>query len=143
MPGWSHIALSYRDGEPSLYLNGKLIKTGKRTGRIVHPGLGSPDGNIRFVHFEGDMTPPALSAEALGEERIRRLAAAVPDPEAPAAAEASPGATPGLLIWQNGEDLLRDAAGRRSPVRVSELPDPAVGGGWRRVGVPPHLGAAP
>jgi hypothetical protein len=78
MSGWNHIALVYRDGTPSLYFNGKLIKTGKRTGRIVHPGLGSPDANIRFVHFEGDMTPPALIAEAFGEERLRQLQAAVP-----------------------------------------------------------------
>ena len=140
MSGWNHVALVYRDGEPSLYFNGKLGKTGKRTGRIVHPGLGSPDANVRFVHFEGDMTTPALSAGPLGEERIRHLAAAVPDPEAPAAVEASPGA-PGLLIWQNGEYLLRDTAGRSTPMRVSGLPDPVVVRGSWRVTFPPNLGA--
>ena len=41
--------------------------SGLRTGRTVHPGLGCPDANIRFVHFEGDMTEPALAPEALGE----------------------------------------------------------------------------
>src|SRR3989442_432948 len=141
MPGWSHIALSYRDGEPSLYLNGKLIKTGKRTGRVVHPGLGSPDGNIRFVHFEGDMTAPALIREALGEERIRQLAGTVPDPETPPPLEASPGTTAELLFWQNGEYLLSEAAGRRTPMSISGIPDPAVVGGARRLTFPPNLGA--
>src|SRR6185295_15450255 len=113
---------------------------GKRTGRIVHPGLGSPDGNVRFVHFEGDMTPAALSAEVLTEERIRHLSVAVPDPEAPAAVEASRGSSPGLLIWQNGEYLLRDTAGRSTPLRVSGLPEPAVVRGLWRVTFPPNLG---
>ena len=140
MSGWNHIALVYRDGEPSLYFNGKIIKTGKRTGRIVHPGLGSPDANIRFVHFGGNIAS-WLSSEALGDERIRHLAAAVPDPEAPAAAEASPGATPGLIIWQNGEYLLRDTAGRSTSVRISGLADPAVIRGSWRVTFPLNLGA--
>ena len=138
MSGWNHVALVYRDGTPSLYFNGKLIKTGIRTGRIVHPGLGSPDANIRFVHFEGDLTTPTLIAEALGEERIRQLAASMPDPETPAAVELAPG---GLLIWQNGEYRLRDAAGQNTPVSISGLPEPtAISGTWR-VTFPPGLGA--
>ena len=41
-------------------------------------------------YFEGDMTPPALAAEALGEARIRELAAKLPDPDAPAGIEPWP-----------------------------------------------------
>jgi len=82
LAGWNHVAVVYRDGTPSLYVNGQLVKSGLRTGRTVHPGLGSPDANIRFVHFEGDMTAPALVHEALGEARLRELAAKLPDPDA-------------------------------------------------------------
>jgi hypothetical protein len=136
--GWNHLAVMYRNGAPLLFINGKLIKTGQKTGRTVHPGLGSPDANIRFVHFEGDSTEPSLIPESLGEERIRQLAGAVPDPEAPAAVETASG---GLLIWQNGEYQLRDDAGRRTPLRVSGVSEPTtISGSWR-VTFPPKLGA--
>jgi len=136
--GWNHLAVVYQGGAPSLYFNGKLIKTGQRSGRTVHPGLGAPDANIRFVHFEGDNTAPALISEALGEERIRQLAAALPDPEAPADVEFSAG---GLLVWRNGEYQLRNGQGRNTPLRVSGLVDPIVLGGPWRVSFPPKLGA--
>jgi hypothetical protein len=131
MSGWTHLAVVYRGGTPSLYVNGRLVKTGQRTGRTVHPGLGSPDGNVRFVHFEGDNTAPALMREALGEDRIRELAAAVPDPDLPPAVLAA-GATPGLWLWENGEYALQRAGGPATTVRVADLPAPAVvGGAWR------------
>jgi len=138
LAGWNHVAVVYRDGTPSLYVNGKLVKSGLRTGRTVHPGLGCPDANIRFVHFEGDMTEPALSREALGEARIRELAAKLPDPDGPSVIEPWPG---GLLFWQDGEYQLADGAGRKSAARFAGLPQPLVAGGPWRVAFPPNLGA--
>lgn len=138
MSGWNHLAVVYRAGTPSFYFNGKLVKTGQRSGRTVHPGLGVPDANIRFVHFEGDNTDPVLIPEALGDERIRQLASALPDPELPHAIEPVPA---GLMVWQNGEYQLRDGQGRSTPLRVSGLVDPVVLGGPWRVTFPPKLGA--
>jgi hypothetical protein len=139
--GWTHVALVYRDGAPSVYVGGRLVRTGKPSGRKVHPGLGSPDGNTRFVHFEGDNSEPTLFREVLSEERIRQLAAAVPDPEVPPAVEVSRGEGAGLLVWRNGEYTIRDAAGRVTPLRVEGLAEPAeVTGAWR-VTFPPKLGA--
>ena len=138
LAGWNHLAVVYRDGTPSLFVNGRLVKSGLRTGRTVHPGLGSPDANIRFVHFEGDMTAPSLVPEALGEARIRELAAELPDPDAPAAIEPWPG---GLLFWQDGEYQLVDGAGRKTAARFSGLPRPLVVDGPWRLTFPPNLGA--
>jgi hypothetical protein len=138
LAGWNHVAVVYRDGTPSLYVNGRLVKSGQRTGRTVHPGLGSPDANIRFVHFEGDMTEPVLVGEALGEARIRELADKLPDPDAPTGIEPWPG---GLLLWQDGEYQLADGAGRKTVTRIAGLPQPLVGGGPWRLTFPPNLGA--
>lgn len=138
LAGWNHVAVVYRDGTPSLYVNGRFVRSGLRTGRTVHPGLGCPDGNIRFVHFEGDMTAPMLAAEALGEARIRELAATLPDPAAPAGIEPWPD---GLLFWQDGEYQLADRTGRKSGARIAGLPQPLVVGGPWRVNFPPNLGA--
>lgn len=85
--------------------------------------------------------PPAVKSEPLGEDHIRQLAATVPDPEAPPSAEGCSGTTSGLLIWQNGDYVLRDAAGRSTRLRVSGLPDPVIIGGSWRVTFPPNLGA--
>jgi len=138
LAGWNHVAVVYRDGTPSLYVNGRLVKSGLRTGRTVHPGLGSPDANIRFVHFEGDMTAPALVAEALGEARIRELAARLPDPDAPAGIEPWPG---GLLFWQDGEYQLLDGSGGKTTARFAGLPQPLAADGPWRLTFPPNLGA--
>ncbi len=138
MSGWNHLAVVYRAGIPSLYFNGKLIRTGQSTGLIVHPGLGAPDGNIRFVHFEGDDTRPALITEALNEERIRQLAAVLPEPELPSPVELASG---GFLVWQNGEYRLGDGMSRITPLRVTGLSDPTLLRGPWRVTFPPRLGA--
>jgi hypothetical protein len=138
LAGWNHVAVVFRDGTPSLYVNGSFVKSGLRTGRTVHPGLGCPDGNIRFVHFEGDMTAPSLAAEALGEARIRELAATLPDPAAPAGIEPWPD---GLLFWQDGEYQLANRTGRKSGARIVGLPQPLLVGGPWRVRFPPNLGA--
>ncbi len=140
LPGWNHVAVVYRDGTPLLYVNGALVKTGQPTGRKVHPGLGAPDANIRFVHFEGDMTEPSLASEALSEQRIRELAATLPDPELPSDVEPVPG---GLLLWANGEYQLAGAAGKKTTARVSGLPAPLVVEGPWRVAFPPNFGAPP
>lgn len=38
--GWTHVAIVYRDKQPSLYLNGVFEKAGCRSDKIVHPVFG-------------------------------------------------------------------------------------------------------
>ncbi|HEX5655381.1 MAG TPA: glycosyl hydrolase, partial [Chitinophagaceae bacterium] len=38
--GWSHIAILYSSGIPSVYINGKLAATGDKSNFIIHPSLG-------------------------------------------------------------------------------------------------------
>jgi hypothetical protein len=142
LSGWTHLALVYRGGAPSLYVNGALAGQGKPSGKIVHPGLGESHHRDGAYYFDGHMGEPQLFREVLGEDRIKQLAlAGIPAPEEPAALEYAGSTRPELLIWQDGSYSLRDAAGRTSPLRVTGIgPALEVGGPWR-VSFPPNLGA--
>ena len=40
LSGWTPLAVVYRSGTPSLYMNGKLVEQGQKSDNTVHPGLG-------------------------------------------------------------------------------------------------------
>jgi hypothetical protein len=138
--GWTHVAVVYRDGAPSLYVDGKPAGEAQKSGKVVHPGLG--ESNDAPTDFMGQMTEPRLLQEALGDAGIQQLAAAgLPKPEDPPALEPAGSAKPELLYWQDGVYTLRDSAGGSTPVQVSGLGKPVeITGPWR-VSFPPNLGA--
>jgi hypothetical protein len=142
LAGWTHLALVYRGGAPSLYVNGALAGQGKASGKTVHPGLGEAHQRDGAYYFDGHMGEPQLFTEALAEERIRKLAAVGPPlPDEPPALEYAGRERPELQIWQDGAYSLGDAAGRTSPLRIAGLSRPIeIGGPWR-VSFPPNLGA--
>ena len=41
--GWTHVAVVYDDGVPALYVDGKLAQRGRKSGRVVHPGVREPN----------------------------------------------------------------------------------------------------
>ncbi|MGA2772372.1 MAG: glycosyl hydrolase [Bryobacteraceae bacterium] len=141
LAGWTHVALVYRDGVPSLYVNGKLARQGTKSSATIHPGAGEPAGT-EILYFEGEQTKAEVFAEVLGDDRIRKLAAAgVPQPEDPPPVELAGGGKAELLFWQEGSYSLRDSADQTSPVQVSGIGKPVeIAGPWR-VGFPPNLGA--
>ncbi len=142
LSGWTHLALLYKEGAPSLYVNGKLARQGQKSGKVVHPGVGEASGETDITYLEGDQSPPELFPEALGEDRIQKLAAAgVPKPEEPPAVEVAGSGKAELLIWQDGSYSLRDSAGQTSSVEIKGLGRPVeISGPWR-VSFPPNLGA--
>jgi hypothetical protein len=137
--GWTHFALVYKGGVPSLYVDGKLARQGPKSAHLVHPGLGEAWQRDGAWYFAGDMSDPELFAEALAEDRIRKLVAAgLPAPEEPPVIEHG---KQGLLFWRDGSYSLRDNAGRSSPVRISGIGRAIeIAGPWR-VSFPPNLGA--
>ncbi|MBD2752873.1 glycosyl hydrolase [Spirosoma validum] len=140
--GWSHVALAYKDGVPSVYVNGKLIQQGKAEGSIVHPGLGQAYLSDGASFYNGDTTEPQLLAETLSEDRIRQMAAQErpTNDTLPVVAFASAG-KPGLLFWQNGQYALRDQTGKDAALTVSGINQPLeITGAWQ-VSFPPNLGA--
>jgi hypothetical protein len=153
--GWTHFVVVYDAGKPRLYINGRLVREGVRSGSIVHPGIGNsppgPDTVYRFAgidglmrssgrpslpsngiayYFEGNMTRPVLLPAALSDAEVARIAAErMPPPEDVSDAEVwrrDDGRTE-ALIWRSGN--YADAEGRSAAVTVPAPVD--LKGPWR------------
>lgn len=74
LSGWTHLALVYRDGTPTLFINGALTATGRKSAHPCMPILDAPMEEQQIsAGFEGDQTPMTVSAKALSAEEIRAL----------------------------------------------------------------------
>ena len=75
---WTHVAVVYRDGEPSLYLNGQLVHKGLKSTHIGHSSVTSTGGSPQFRGSLGgsESLPVALDAEGVRKlmERMPRTA---------------------------------------------------------------------
>ncbi len=144
LSGWTHVALVYRDGAPSLYLNGSLARQGQRSQFTVHAVVGEAPGDLEVPYFEGEMCEPQVFSEALGDQRIAQLAAAgPPEPEGPPPVEPVRSAKPALLLWREGRYQLRSGDGRVIGFEIAGLGEPVTVPGPWRVSFPPGLGAPP
>lgn len=141
LSGWTHLALVYRNGKPSLYLNGKFVREGIASGRVVHPGIGAPPPPGKLVYyFDGDMTQLELFAQPLSEARIAEIAAkGLPKPEDPPPIELSRRADGNVeaLVWQAGTYSLD---GGHSLAASDILPATELRGPWQ-VTFQPNRGA--
>lgn len=59
---WFHLGLVYRDGRPSLYLDGKLVHSGLKTGKTVHSSFRNLDTKL-FVGTYRDLRENTAVAE--------------------------------------------------------------------------------
>jgi hypothetical protein len=141
--GWAHVALVYKAGAPSLYVDGKLAGRTEASGSAVHPGLNDVRERDGAEYFDGDMSDAKLFKEALEEDRIQQLAAAaIPGPVEPPEIEWAGGATPGLFIWRDGSYTLHNATGT-STLEITGIGEPTeISRAWK-VSFPPNLGAPP
>lgn len=74
LEGWTHIAVVYENGKPSLYINGKQVAQKEASGKIVHPELGAAPSVEQFAsYFEGNYTSPQLLNKVLNEQQIKNL----------------------------------------------------------------------
>lgn len=129
--GWTHVALVYDKGTPSLYLNGKLVRTGLRSGRKVFAGGSDAPVPVGVSYFfEGNSTPLKTVARALRADEIAAEAAGAP-PVAPIAATpvtVERDDTGGLrgLAWASGRYTLEGGGGF-----TAKVPEPVtVAGPW-------------
>lgn len=121
--GWTHLALVYDRGTPTLFLDGKPIGSGTRSDAIVHAAL--DHGVARPRYFEGDSAALRLESRALPAGQIARLATLpLPAPPAPPAFTFASGPEAGLLLWENGRytvgDRTIEASGIAPPAELAE-----------------------
>lgn len=139
--GWTHFAVVYEDGTPSLYVNGKHMRTGLRSGSIVHPGSAAAPVPVGVTYFfDGDNSDPQVFEYALEAGDIAALARQGPPAAAMPVRPADlwrdeKGGLVGLA-WQSGRYAVSSGAGFSASV-----PKPmAINGPWQ-VSFPPKLGA--
>jgi len=75
LAGWTHVTVVYRDGRPSLYLDGVLAREGLKSAQIVHPSLGVQHGR-KVPQFAGQAVAMMLFDRPLDVQEIAGLAAA-------------------------------------------------------------------
>jgi hypothetical protein len=126
LAGWTHVAVVYRDGTPNLYLNGKLARTGLKSRKTVHPGVGVSHGR-ETPAFTGQVAGLQQFPTALAEADLVQLAQAKP-------ATADVGPAFDLVsreISQNGTYAIKSADGRTRQVSITDLPVPLeINGPW-------------
>lgn len=140
LTGWTHVAVVYDAGQPSLYLNGQLARRGVKSRYQVHSGLSLEPGG--GAGFKGDLSDWADFASALPATELARLAQTPP-------ASARFAAAPPLVLTRGrgaaleaevaapGAYTLSLADGRARSLVVPTLPAAAeVDGPWE-VGFPP------
>ena len=142
LAGWTHVALVYRDGVPSVYVNGSLAGTGARGPWIIHPGVGEAFLREGASYYQGDMSEPRLFEEALDEGRVRELAAERPSlaPLMPAAELAIADGRSMIRAWEDGTYRVRRPRGSERITVKGAGRIGAVEGPWE-VRFPPGLGA--
>jgi hypothetical protein len=136
LAGWSHLVLVYRNGNPAVYIDGRLAAEGIGSGRIIHPGLHTPPAVNQFSsYFEGEHTPPKLYTEVLTAEKIKGIyLAGLPAPELPegiAVKQHTAAGHPEALIWSNGKYTLQNQQGKSIHITAGDCRTAIVSTPWK------------
>lgn len=131
LTGWTHVAVVYRDGQPSLYLNGTLAHTGLKSEHLVHSGA-SQSGAARF---RGELGEIETFARALTDKEVLDLAKSM---ALPGDRNALPLVTvvetqdgPKAWISRNGEYRFQFASGGNTILKATTVPAPQeIAGPW-------------
>ena len=100
LTNWTHVAVVYRAGQPSLYLNGVPTRTGLKSTHIVHSGAGQIGST-----FRGEAGDIAQFSRSLSADEIARLMASMPQPSD--GADAIP-----LQLTRNADDRITAQGGQ-------------------------------
>jgi len=124
---WTHVAVVYHDGTPSLYLDGKLVRVGKKSQFTVHGGVGVTHTRGAAL-FKGGLTGLLQFDHALSGDEIAKLAQA--DRPAETREEAAALDIARGEIHQSGLYVIKTADGQKHELDV-KLPVPQeIAGPW-------------
>ncbi len=131
LTNWTYVAVVYRDGQPSLYLNSLLARTGLKSEHLVHSGAGA--GGL--AQFRGQLGGFAQFGRALSGGELVELAQTTPRPDQAAGGPAIHLTQPGnqwtARATLPGDYELTFANGRTSKLNVAQVPPPqALAGPW-------------
>jgi hypothetical protein len=115
---WTHVAVVYRDGQPSLYLDGKFVHRGLKGSRLP---LAPTETDSKF---RGEVRNFESVPRSLNESEVAKLMEAMPA----TAIELARGET---LAWQPGDYELKIADGKTRTLNVAAVPAPQeITGAW-------------
>jgi hypothetical protein len=128
---WTHVTVVYRDGQPSLYLDGGLARTGLRSEHTVHSGAAA--GGV--AQFRGRLGTFSQFGRALAPAEVAALTRSMPRPDRLAAGPAieltSIDGYLHALARESGDFELMMADGQRRALRVPPVPPPTpLPGPW-------------
>jgi len=148
---WTHVAVVYCDGQPSLFLNGRFAHKGLRSTFAVHPGVGVRHGR-GVAPFKGALGEFQQFDRALDAGEVAELMQTMPRPRGGGSVRAvrlvrlvrparREDRTTDALVSQSGAYTLTTANGARTQLTVAAVPQPiSVTGTWD-VRFPPNWGA--
>ncbi|MCL4177950.1 MAG: hypothetical protein KJ072_09425 [Verrucomicrobia bacterium] len=128
---WTHVTVVYRDGQPTLYLNGVRVRTGLRSEHVVHSGAGAGG----MAQFRGQLGGFKQFARTLNDPAVAEQAQTMPRPkltvDGPGIQVTRAGAEWMVTASIPGEYTLAFAEGGRRQVTVDAMPAlPALAGPW-------------
>ncbi|MEI6604463.1 MAG: glycosyl hydrolase [Verrucomicrobiota bacterium] len=131
LTNWTHLAVVYHDGQPTLYLNGVLAKTGLKSTHIVHSGATQDS-----TKFCGKLGRVVALARSLSADEIAQLAVSMPQPstgdsEQPFQVTRDSAGNFSVQGGQPGDYQLKMADGQTRQLQVAATPAPIdITGPW-------------
>ena len=128
LKAWTHVAVVYQDGTPSLYLNGKLVRTGLKSKKTAHSGVGVSHTR-ELTPFKGKIAGLEQFPNALAATEIAKLAQSQPSIADMVDQPAFDSIT--REISQNGSYTIRTADGQTRELKITNMPQPMeIKGPW-------------
>jgi hypothetical protein len=118
--GWTHVAVVYEKGRPTLYVNGEAVKTGARSTWTVFPGTIFGDPGIGYGPYQGMIDEPMLFGRALTGDEIKAVVRASRGGE--------PAAKAGGLSEAALAELWSYLSGEQAPLSLFAIDRLAAGG---------------
>jgi hypothetical protein len=120
--GWSKLTVIYKKNVPSVYINNRLIKTGKPFGNIVHPSIGEAYQDDQASYYNGEIFGLELISNAMTDMELAGTGLILPPPDIDRTASMVNGSGQ-LCIWKNGTYTLKDGMGNMKQFQVDLLPN--------------------